>query len=54
MAILCANKIHFRVEDHYLCNRACNITESKCTGVPDKVTCLNCKRALWKTGVLKK
>lgn len=41
-------KIHIRIGNHYLCNRACYITESKGTTDPEEVTCLNCKHLLEK------
>ncbi len=43
-------KIHYRIGDHYLCNRACNITEAKCTSETSKVTCKNCLRGIKKGG----
>lgn len=42
------DKIHIRVGNSYLCNRACIITESKCTTDPKKATCQNCIHLLEK------
>ena len=42
------DKIHLRIKDHYLCNQACYITESKCTNDTSKVTCQNCLREIQK------
>ena len=40
--------IHLRTGDTYLCNRACYITESKCTKDTEKVNCQNCLREIKK------
>lgn len=37
--------------DHYICNRACNITDSKSTRDIKKVTCKNCKKYIRKKEV---
>lgn len=41
--------IHFKdvEKGHYLCNYACGTTPEKETTDKEKVTCLNCKRALF-------
>ena len=35
-------KMHYLDGEHYLCNKACSITKSKCTINPDQVNCMNC------------
>ena len=48
MKIINPEIIHYRTGDTYLCNRACYITESKCTKDTEKVTCQNCLREIKK------
>jgi len=48
MTIQSPEKIHLRIGDSYLCNRACFITESKCTKDIEKVRCKNCLREIAK------
>ena len=50
-----SHKIHFLERDgHYACNKACSITEEKCTRDKTKITCLNCKLRVLKVNPIKK
>lgn len=51
--ILNSHKIHFLIDESYLCNRACCIIMEKCTIIPEKVTCRNCLREIEKGEHLK-
>lgn len=48
MPIEYRDKMHYCIDNSYLCNRACNVISFKCTKDTEKVTCQNCLGAIKK------